>query len=234
MRMPTPRSVVFAVLATVTACADDPSDGPADATASAGDGNDVSSASSPSDDDGTPQTDPSDDDDDGDPTSDDGEPTSNDGDPTSDDGDPADDDSGEDDTSDPPDEPPPPTNGGALLPWLEAGNYAQWAAESGVHPSAGPHGGDVRTFVNASLFASLEAGAAEHDVDAAVVKELYDGDTVEGWAVMVKVAAGEGGDGWYWYEIVGSSVYADGLGESLCTGCHSEAVDFVRTPFPLQ
>lgn len=128
----------------------------------------------------------------------------------------------------------PPTQGAALEQWLAEGSYTSWAAESGPHPSAGPHGGDVRTFVNASLFASLTAGAQSHDVGAAVVKELFDGDAVEGWAVMVKVASDEGGDGWYWYERVGNNIYADGLGDSLCVGCHSAGIDHVRTPFPLQ
>ncbi|MBC8070948.1 MAG: hypothetical protein IAG13_21660 [Deltaproteobacteria bacterium] len=130
----------------------------------------------------------------------------------------------------------PPTDGAALLPWLEAGSYTGWTAESGPHPSAGPHGsGGVLTFVNDALFASLDAGNGEHPQDAAVVKELFAGDgSISGWAVMVKVEPGQGGASWYWYEIVGTSTYADGIDEGLCTGCHSGGVDQVLTPFPLQ
>lgn len=122
----------------------------------------------------------------------------------------------------------------ALQQWLPRALYRDWPAESAIHPSAGPHGGSVRTFVDPALFESLQAGSAEHPVGASVVKELYSGGAPLGWAVMVKIEPGAGGDAWYWYERSGSSVYADGPGEALCTGCHSAGVDFVRTPFPLQ
>lgn len=130
----------------------------------------------------------------------------------------------------------PPTSGAELVPWLAAGEYLEWAAESGVHPSSGPHFGGVRTFVNDVLYASLEAGAASHPVGAAAVKELYGaGGTVLGWSVEVKVAADSaGGDGWYWYEGYQDDVYADGTGEGICTGCHGGGNDYVLSPFPLQ
>lgn len=134
-------------------------------------------------------------------------------------------------------EEPPPTNAAELLPWLEAGEYLGWAAESGVHPSAGQHGGGVRTFVNATLLDSLEAGLPAHPQGAASIKELYTaGGQPNGWAVMVKVAPDSaGGVGWYWYELFGADVYADGTGVALCTDCHSAGgVDFVLSPFPLQ
>jgi len=128
-----------------------------------------------------------------------------------------------------------PTDGDALLPWLESGAYEDWVAESGPHVSAGPHGSTVRTFVNDALASSLAANTTAHPIGAATVKELFgsDGDLI-GWAAMVKVASGEGGDGWYWYELAGSTEYADGTGESLCTGCHSAGIDSVLTPWPLQ
>jgi hypothetical protein len=134
------------------------------------------------------------------------------------------------------DQPLPPTNGAELLPWLEAGEYLGWTAESGVHPSSGPHFGDVRTFVNDALLGSLEAGAAAHPAGAAAVKELYGaGGTVLGWSVEVKLQADSaGGDGWYWYERYQDSVYADGTGEGICTGCHGGGNDYVLSPFPLQ
>lgn len=133
-------------------------------------------------------------------------------------------------------QPQPPTDGAELLPWLEAGEYLAWAAESGVHPSSGPHGGGVRTFVNDVLLASLAAGSPSHPVGAAAIKELYgDGGSVIGWAVEVKLQADSaGGDGWYWYELFGTDLYADGTGEGICTGCHGGGNDYVLTPFPLQ
>ena len=127
------------------------------------------------------------------------------------------------------------TGGAALLPWLEAGTYADWAAEPAPHVSAGPHGAGVRTFFNAALADAAAGGVDEYPVGAATVKELFDGQgDLDGWAVMVKLELGQGGDGWYWYEILGASVYADGTGEELCTGCHAVGIDWVRTGWPLQ
>lgn len=165
------------------------------------------------------------------------DPTAGD-DPTAADG-PSTDDGSDPDTGTTGTEPPqslPPTNGAELVPWLEAGEYLEWAAESGVHPSSGPHFGGVRTFVNDVLLASLEAGAASHPEGAAAVKELYGaGGTVLGWSVEVKVQADSaGGDGWYWYEGYQGDVYADGTGAGICTGCHGGGTDYVLTPFPLQ
>ena len=129
----------------------------------------------------------------------------------------------------------PPTGADALLPWLQAGEYLDWTAESGAHPSTGPHFGSVRTFVNAPLLDSLVAAGDPHPIDAAAVKELYGaGDEVLGWSVMVKVADGTGGDTWYWLEYYQGSTYADGVGDGLCTGCHGDGTDHVLTPFPLQ
>lgn len=136
-------------------------------------------------------------------------------------------------TADPPDQLPP-TNAAELRPWLESQAYLGWAAESAIHDSAGPHGNGVRTFFNDSLLQSFVSGNPTHPVDAAVVKELYDAGVVEGWAVMVKVAEGSGGASWYWYEVVGSSTYADGTDVGLCVSCHETGVDQILTPFPLQ
>lgn len=169
------------------------------------------------------------------------------GDDSSADADPsAGDDPGSDDTSGDPsvtagttDDPPPadqlpPIGAAALEPWLASLAYADWHAESAVHVSTGPHGDGVRTFFNDALFDSFEAGNAVHPIDAAVVKELYGDGEIAGWAVMVKVADGEGGDTWYWYEVVGASTYADGTDVALCTGCHAVGVDQIQTPYPLQ
>jgi hypothetical protein len=175
------------------------------------DGSSVDDATSPTDTGGD-----GDGDGDGDPTTDTGD---GDGDPTTD--------TGEDEL--------PPTEAAQLEAWLEAGGYLGWTAESAVHESTGPHFGGVRTFMNAALLGSLESGTG-HPAGAATVKELYgDGDTVRGWSVMVKLQADSaGGDGWYWYERYDASVYANGTGEGLCTGCHVDGNDYVLSPYPLQ
>ncbi len=139
---------------------------------------------------------------------------------------------------------PVPTNGDDVFAYLQSGGYTGFSAESGVHASSGPHG-QVRSFINPILQASLENGSGEHPVNAAVVKELYNaaGDTLTGWAVSVKVQeASDEGRGWYWYEIFSTtnsaSPVADGTGVSLCTNCHGDpdegGQDFVLVPFPLQ
>jgi hypothetical protein len=132
-----------------------------------------------------------------------------------------------------------PASPDALFDFLAAGEYLGFEVESGVHVSAGPHGSGVRTFLSADLAASLAAGNSEHPIGAAAIKELYgsDGETVTGWAAMVKVEAGSSGSSWYFYEVFsttdGSSPIG-GVGSSICTGCHSSGADFIRVPYPLQ
>jgi hypothetical protein len=128
-----------------------------------------------------------------------------------------------------------PTTEAELVAWLESGAYSSWLAESDVHGSTGPHFGGVRTFVDDCLAASLDDGATEHPLGSATIKELYgNDDQIGGWAVMVKVAAGTGGDSWYWFENYQGTVYADGVDVGLCTGCHGSGVDFFLSPWPLQ
>ena len=173
---------------------------------------------------------------DGDPGDGDGEPGDGDGDPGDGDGDPGDGDPGDGD-GDPggcPGEVVPQTEA-ELIAWLEGGGYADWTAESGVHASAGPHFGGVRTFVDDCLAGSLDDGANQHPPGSATIKELYgDGAEPLGWSVMVKVGPGSGGDTWYWFELYQDTVYADGVDAQLCTGCHGGGTDFVLTPWPLQ
>jgi hypothetical protein len=134
------------------------------------------------------------------------------------------------------DERPPTASVEALEAWLAAASYRAWPAESGVHPSAGPHAGNVRTWVNQVALDSLAAGAAEHPEGAATVKELYGDGTAQilGYAVSLKTApTSDGGEAWYWYERVGETVYGGELGTGLCTGCHGGGDDFILTPYPL-
>ncbi|MEZ4382342.1 MAG: hypothetical protein R3A79_13405 [Nannocystaceae bacterium] len=136
-----------------------------------------------------------------------------------------------------PDQIPPTDSNDALLTWLGEGSYTEWNAESGIHQSTGPHGGQVRTFLNDALYESYVQGLTSHPEGAVAVKELWgNGDNIIGWAVEIKVQAdSDGGDGWYWYEKINQSEYGGALGLGLCTGCHSGGgVDYVLTPWPLQ
>jgi len=131
----------------------------------------------------------------------------------------------------------PPTKKRKLLAWLKAGNYLDYTAEPDVHPSGGPHGGNVRTYYNSILVEDLAAGRTEWSKGAAMVKELYFSgtETVVGYAVMVKtkVRSGNGGKGWIFYENLdaaqNSAFYGRGLG--LCANCHSGGTDFLLSPF---
>jgi hypothetical protein len=131
----------------------------------------------------------------------------------------------------------PPVEPAALQAWLAARGYAGYLAESHAHPPAGPHGRSVRTWMNARLAGSLATCAPSHPVGAAAVKELFTGDAVTGWAVMVKTRADAGAGSWYWYEVFGAAPDADpataGQGDDTCTGCHDGGLDAVRTRWPL-
>ena len=133
----------------------------------------------------------------------------------------------------------PPAEPAALLKWLQAGSYRQWPKESGPHRSMGPHQGLVVAYLNPMLDKSMAAKAAVHPQGSAAVKELQDSSgKLTGWAVSVKTAAdSDGGRGWFWYEIVGttpgSNVAAQANGAPLCSACHVRGRDFVLIPHPL-
>lgn len=132
-----------------------------------------------------------------------------------------------------------PASPDALFAFLQSRAYTTFAAESEVRPTSAPHMSLVRTFLNPTLEASLAAGAGSHPVGAAAVKELYDSrGELAGWAAMVKIADSDGSDGaaWYWYEVFSpttGSPTIEGVGNTVCTGCHASGADFVRIPFPL-
>ncbi|MBL9043365.1 MAG: hypothetical protein JNM83_17260 [Myxococcales bacterium] len=64
-----------------------------------------------------------------------------------------------------------------LTAFVKAGSYKSWKAEPAIHASTGPHGGNVRTYVNSLLYASLKAGNVSHPKGSIVVKELYGSGT---------------------------------------------------------
>ena len=139
---------------------------------------------------------------------------------------------------------PAPTTPSALNAWLQQKTYRCWAKESEIHPSDGPHGGNVRVFLNETLDRSLRStdASTEHPQGSVAVKELWGSGTtaLTGWAVGVKTAAtSDGGAGWYWYEVFSTAPNASGAIEGqnkpLCSGCHaSGGRDFVLIAYPLR
>ncbi|MBK7992056.1 MAG: hypothetical protein IPK14_01200 [Blastocatellia bacterium] len=132
----------------------------------------------------------------------------------------------------------PPIKKKKMLAWLKAGRYKeQFLAEPTVHPSTGPHGGNVRTFYNPILVENLRAGKNTWDIGASMVKELYLGSTtqVSGYSVMIKVEeqSGNDGNGWVFFETFSGSAdgafYGQGL--RLCSNCHRAGTDFLLATF---
>jgi hypothetical protein len=135
---------------------------------------------------------------------------------------------------------PVPAAPGALNEWLQRRAYICWARESRVHPSAGPHGGNVRVYLNRALDDSLRTSGS-HPSGSVAVKELYGSgtSTLTGWAVGVKTQADSaGGRGWYWYEVFqptpGATGAIEGQNRAICSNCHSGGDDFVLVPYPLR
>jgi hypothetical protein len=121
-----------------------------------------------------------------------------------------------------------PTTRAEIVAFVQSGAYTGWAAEPARHASTGPHGGTVRTFVNATLYTSLKQGQASHPRGSVAVKELYTGANRTGWAVDIK-----GDDGvWVYYEGFEPRLdqyYFRGDG-NLCANCHAGGVDRVLVP----
>jgi len=129
----------------------------------------------------------------------------------------------------------------AFNAWLQTRSYETWPKESAPRaftPGAGGHSGEVRTYVNPTLDASLRSGAEEHPRGSASVKEFYRNGALTGWAAYVKTQErSDGGRGFYWYEVFDVAPGATaigGQGSATCTGCHASGKDFVRTPYPLR
>jgi hypothetical protein len=131
----------------------------------------------------------------------------------------------------------PPLKRKRLLTWLREGTYrATYTAEPEVHPSGGPHGGNVRTYYNSILVGDLRAARPTFRKGATMVKELYFSgtDVVVGFAVLSKVRRnrGAGGEGWLWLESFdGTNADFFGRGVRLCANCHSGGQDFLLSPF---
>ena len=122
----------------------------------------------------------------------------------------------------------PPQGHTPLKAWLAAGHYQTWACEPEAHPARPPGAhGTNRICSNAVLSASPDG---TYPVGAASVKELIQNGRVTGFAVGLKLAAGDAASSWYWYEAYGDSVIADGANRGICVNCHAGAPrDYVFT-----
>ena len=128
----------------------------------------------------------------------------------------------------------PPRGSNDLTAWIDAGYYRAWNCEPEAHAARAPspHGRN-RICSNDVLGAST--GPGPYPVGSAAVKEIFDSSgAISIYAAYRKVADGDGGDTWYWFEGTRDDVAANGQGEGACTGCHSHAPrDFVFTAISL-
>ncbi|MER2559730.1 MAG: hypothetical protein ABTQ32_03365 [Myxococcaceae bacterium] len=121
-----------------------------------------------------------------------------------------------------------PATRAGLLSIAQSGAYLSWKAEPAPHQTSGPHGGQVRTFVNDVLYASLKAGNTMHPRGAIAVKELFSNGTRTGWAIDAKDDDGV----WTYFEGFEPQLnqyFFRGSG-NLCSNCHAGGVDSVLTP----
>ena len=131
----------------------------------------------------------------------------------------------------------PPTQKGRLVRWLNKQSYKEnFLPEPARHPSTGSHGGVVRTYYNPVLVNDLAAGRTQFSKGAAMVKELYlGGNTVAGYAVMVKTIKRKTAQGrdWLYYEgfdLTDQRAFY-GRGVPLCAGCHRAGTDYLLSDF---
>ncbi|MBX7221858.1 MAG: hypothetical protein K1Y36_18035 [Blastocatellia bacterium] len=133
----------------------------------------------------------------------------------------------------------PPTDRDELLKWLKAGKYkAKFVSEKKVHPSDGPHGGNVLTYYNPILVEDLKDKKTLFRTGASMVKELYLSGTEKavGYSVMIKTkekGTKAKGKFWLFYETFDGTNQNPfyGKGVPLCVNCHTIGVDFLRSTF---
>lgn len=134
----------------------------------------------------------------------------------------------------------PPRGAAAVEAWLKKGDYMDWQCESGIHAARTPSPHGFNRICSNDAISSRATDDGPWPEGAAGVKELYesaDATAPMGYAVYLKTAAdSDDGANWYWYERIGDSTVADGLGDSgpaksICVSCHVAAgTDDAHTP----
>ena len=111
---------------------------------------------------------------------------------------------------------------------LQALDYRSWERAPGYaqrRASNAPHSDAVEIFVNDVVADALESESASDSwpVGSLIVKDGWDGDTLDLVAVMEKRASG-----WYWAEYDGGGDADYSGSPSVCIDCHRSGDDFVR------
>ena len=132
----------------------------------------------------------------------------------------------------------PGTDPAAIQAWLVGDGFAEWDAESDVFATS--DFGAARSYFNADLARSKQAGQRAHPVGSTAVREFYaaDGQTLRGYAYLTRVTDEAGASAWFFFETYDlspdGSPQVAAAGAANCAGCHQAAPDFVQTPWPLR
>jgi hypothetical protein len=121
-----------------------------------------------------------------------------------------------------------------ITAFLQTQEHQGWVKEPAPHESSGPHG-RVRSYFNDKYRLARMSGTYPMPVGATSVKELYDGEALDGWAVGIKTKAGVGADTWTWWEGFQGSlpdVKYFGVANPTCEGCHVGAAAMDRSLTP--
>jgi hypothetical protein len=119
----------------------------------------------------------------------------------------------------------PPTDDPALMAaWIDEGYYKDWTCEEGPTEKTGGaqaiHAHRTNRICSNARLAGSEIPDDEWPAGIASVKEVYDGDSIIGVDVYVKVRAKtDGGQGFFYY----ANTSTNGFGLAACASCHAAA-----------
>ncbi len=112
--------------------------------------------------------------------------------------------------------------GAGVAAFLEGGAWQAWTKETAAHASLGPHG-QVQTWFGPRYVEARRAETTPMPVGAMAIKVLYDGDTLDGYAVAIKTSTGAAASTWTWYEAFVPKLTEPlyfGVAVPTCENCH--------------
>lgn len=122
-----------------------------------------------------------------------------------------------------------PAGASELLERVRAEQYRTWLRAPGNErrsPGTGPHGGQIDVYVNTVISGALAAGGhiEAWPPGSITVKDGFQGAVQTITAVMEKRS-----DGWFYAEYDAAGTPTSSGRPAVCTGCHSEGSDFIRS-----
>ena len=123
-----------------------------------------------------------------------------------------------------------------IIAFIESGQFEEWKDRQPV-PINGvtAHRRISQTYVNQIAAEALAEDVSIFPVGSILVKTMFgkDRETVVGHALMAKIQPGPDNNTWVWFEgfLPRYSNPFYGRRVSICLGCHSEGIDYVRTEY---